>query len=104
MEIEVEVDLLNKCIQLTTTFFQLRTKGAKPHSSFQLEKCDLTSLISGEWISSRVKYFPHIMVKSKSILIQQIIAAYLDLLQNSVHVSICMSLYSNPTSHYITRE
>ena len=44
----------------------LRTKGAKPHSSFPLEKCDLTSLISGKWISSRVKD----CLKSKHALIQ----------------------------------
>ncbi|KAL5477840.1 hypothetical protein EMCRGX_G024689 [Ephydatia muelleri] len=72
-EVKVKNTFLDRCnsnpppIYLQKFHTLLRTKGAKPHSSFQLEKCDLTSLISGEWISSRIT------------------AAYLDLLQNSVH-------------------
>ena len=106
MKIEVEVGLNegSSSVYNITTYSKLKTKGAKPHSSFQLEKCDLTSLISEEWINSRVKYCLYVMVKSKHTLIQQIIAAYLDLLQDSAHVSTCMLLCCNPTNHYIIRE
>eukprot|EP00731_Ephydatia_muelleri_P021183 Em0013g910a len=32
---------------------ELKMKGAKPHSRFQLEKCNLMSLMAGEWIDSK---------------------------------------------------
>eukprot|EP00731_Ephydatia_muelleri_P021721 Em0014g312a len=44
---------------------ELKMKGAKPHSRFQLEKCNLMSLMAGEWIDSKI------------------ITSYMDLLQDS---------------------
>ena len=62
---------------------QLKKKGAKPHSRFQLERRDLMSLIVGEWIDSRVTCSCLKMFINHAAYINQIIAAYMDLLQQS---------------------
>eukprot|EP00731_Ephydatia_muelleri_P035188 Em0102g13a len=57
-----ELEYTGLTIQLES---ELKMKGAKPHSRFQLEKCNLMSLMAGEWIDSKI------------------ITSYMDLLQDS---------------------
>ena len=63
-------------------------KGAKPHSLFQLEKCNLMSLMAGDILT--------INDGNNVVCTQQIIASYMDLLQDSkLNVVDCTCIHLN---------
>ena len=65
----------HKCVQLMS-------KIPHPHRSFQLERQDLTRLMSGECLDSKVSLFPcHAHLKENYI--PQVISAYMTLLQTT---------------------
>ena len=73
---------------------QLKMKGAKPHSRFQLEKCNLMCLMAGEWIDSKVTF--SINDGNYVVCTQQIITSYIDLLQDSkLNVVDCTCIHFN---------